>query len=92
MSSSIDWSGSVKNVESHLYRKAVIGSGGFMTYWTILVWSPALGTSPQKITTPFAGGALYVLSRAAMESMALWTFFIVVLDLMLDAWDCSFLR
>ena len=82
----------MKNVESHLYRNAVMASGGLMTYWTILVWSPALGTSPQKITTPFAGGALYVLSRAAMESMALWTFFIVVLDLMLDAWDCSFLR
>ena len=44
-----------------------MGSGGLMTYWTILVWSPALGTSPQKITTPFSGGALYVLSRYRVD-------------------------
>ena len=88
----MDSRGSVKKSESHLYRNAVIGSGGWITYWTILVWSPARGTSPQKITTPFGGACLNVLSRDAMESIALVTFFIVVFDLMLDACDCSFLR
>ena len=69
-----------------------MASGGSMTYWTILVWSPALGISPQNMTMPFGGAALYVLSLDMMESMAPWTFFIVDLDLMFEDWEYSSLR
>ena len=67
-------------------------SGGWITYCTILVWSPARGTSPQNMTTPFSGTLLNVFRRAAMDSIAPVTFFMVVFDLILDAWDCSSLR
>ena len=69
-----------------------MASGGLMTYWTILVWSPARGTSPQNMTIPFSGILSNVFRRAATDSMAPVTFFIVVFDLMFDAADSSFLR